>query len=83
MNVVGYVGRLKGRSMGGSKTTQPFAGQWECENANKVVVRSKDLCRKMNVEVWRQLLLAKKTLPLFERGWGSKWSAVSGGSNIP
>jgi hypothetical protein len=35
MNVVGYVGRLKGRSMGGSKTTQPIAGQWECESAKE------------------------------------------------
>jgi len=59
MNVVGYVGRLKGRSMGGSKMTQPSAGQWKCENAKKVLVRAKDLCCKMNMEVWRQLLLGR------------------------
>ena len=40
----------------------------------------------MNTEEWkewRRLLFGSETLPLFERGWGSRWSPVSGGSNIP
>jgi len=49
----------------------------------KVLVRAKDLYHKMSMEEWRQLLLGSETLPLFERGWGSRWSPVSGGSNIP
>jgi hypothetical protein len=35
MNVVGYVGRLKGRSKGSSKMTQPIAGQWDVRMLKK------------------------------------------------
>lgn len=36
MNVVGYVGKLKGRSMGGSKKTQSIAGQCDVRMLKKM-----------------------------------------------
>jgi hypothetical protein len=69
MTVVEYVGRLKGRSMGGSKTTQPTAGHWECENAKKGPCKGKIFICKMKMEEWRQLLLGSETLPFFEGGF--------------